>query len=668
MKRYLYLFLRVSKKPPRVIIRRCLDIGKSQIERFVAPLRVKKLNEAELLKQFCQPDINGVWEMVRGRNFPFPTGDVSVEITTDQKVQILQKAKAALENRVSLLGMVNICLGHDINWNKDYKTGKIWPNKYSKDIEYNNEGQPSDVKIPWEISRLQWLIPLGQGFVLTLDEQYARKARDTVAHWIQKNPYAGSVNWSCTMEPAMRIFTFMWLLAIFGGSKSWQKQNFRFEFLKTLLLHADYVDRHFEISDLNGNHCTADAAALYTASLLLRDHGSAKRWQTRAWDILTVELPRQVGVDGVDFEGSIPYHRLVTELFVFPALYREAVGHHVPNWYKERCLAMADFINSYMRSNGTSPLLGDADDARLLPLGNQGIGDHAYLADLIYSCWAIGFQSKDGPVNSEMLWLLDSHQRKKFRKIVHKNMSADNVSRQFCESGYYVFRSNDNHLFVDCAPVGLAGKGGHGHNDCLGFELSLCGENIIIDSGAYAYTGSYGDRNLFRSTEYHSTPQIERNEINRFIDPSLIWMINYDAVPHVHRCCINSDVDTLEAGHSGYHYLEQHLMVSRSFHFHHAKAKVEIIDQIKMQTARNVSIPFHLSPEISTEVIDDKNVIMSGRYQKFKLTTNNTGDWRIQLDDGFVSMSYGVKQPRRVIRFCCEGQRNVKLETTIMAI
>ena len=51
-----------------------------------------------------------------------------------------------------------------------------------------------------------------------------------------------------------------------------------------------------------------------------------RRWGELGWSLLCRELPRQVAQDGVDYEASTAYHRLVTELFLLPALYRERVG------------------------------------------------------------------------------------------------------------------------------------------------------------------------------------------------------------------------------------------------------------------------------------------------------------------------------------------------------
>ena len=44
------------------------------------------------------------------------------------------------------------------------------------------------------------------------------------------------------------------------------------------------------------------------------------------------------------------------------------------------------------------------------------------------------------------------------------------VSRSFEQSGFYIMANDEDHVFIDCGPVGFSGKGGHGHNDCLSFD------------------------------------------------------------------------------------------------------------------------------------------------------------------------------------------------------
>lgn len=465
-------------------------------------------------------------------------------------LDIIRRGSAdALDNKITLLGARSVSLGESINWNQDYKTGDQWPQGYSKFIDYMNKGRPSDVKTVWELSRMQWLIPCGQEFAVTKDKRLAEFVKKTILHWDENNPFANSVNWSCTMEPAMRVFTLLWFRHVFADCDVWSEQSFSLKLDQMLYQHGWYVDRFFEMSDVNGNHCTADAAALVMVGLYFRHADYGKAWLDRGWRILQDEIVRQVSEDGVDFEASIPYHRLCAELFFIPALCLEKSGTSIPRSYKERVVSMAGFIKHYMRSDLSSPLLGDADDARTLPFGSQALANHHYIADLIRISWgdsnAYHFSSA-----SELTWWLGDFSC--YKPVKTKDERASKFFRDG-EAGYAVLQRSGAEVFFDAAPIGLSGRGGHGHNDCLHVDVVINGQAILTDSGSYVYTSDYELRNEYRKTHMHNTPFIEGEEINRFIGPDFLWNMHYDAQPKIiefspgeHRICAN---------HNGYRRL-----------------------------------------------------------------------------------------------------------------
>ena len=53
------------------------------------------------------------------------------------------------------------------------------------------------------------------------------------------------------------------------GSPSWSEPRFRLRFLSSVYLHLQFVRRYLEITDVNGNHLTADAAALVVGGAFL---------------------------------------------------------------------------------------------------------------------------------------------------------------------------------------------------------------------------------------------------------------------------------------------------------------------------------------------------------------------------------------------------------------
>ena len=86
-------------------------------------------------------------------------------------------------------------------------------------------------------------------------------------------------------------------------------------------------------------------------------------------------------------------------------------------------------------------------------------------------------------------------------------------------------RNQSDHIFIDCGPIGLAGRGGHGHNDALAFEAVLARVLLVTDCGSYVYTADAAARNRFRGTSMHNTPQVDAAEMNSFIAPDNLWLL-----------------------------------------------------------------------------------------------------------------------------------------------
>src|SRR6185295_6240597 len=180
---------------------------------------------------------------------------------------------------------------------------------------------------------------------------------------------------------------------------------------------------------------------------------------------------------------------------------------------------MCDFVAAYTKPNGLAPLVGDADDGRIQILGTQPTNDHRYLLSTAAVVFGRGdFKSAAGRCWEETSWLLGADASDRFARVPDGERRAPR-SAAFPGGGFYVLRTPHAHVFVDCGEVGFGGRGGHGHNDILGFELYLNGFNVVTDCGAYLYTASREWRNRFRSTAFHNTVQVDGEELNRFISP-----------------------------------------------------------------------------------------------------------------------------------------------------
>ena len=81
----------------------------------------------------------------------------------------------------------------------------------------------------------------------------------------------------------------------------------------------------------------------------------------------------------MSYERSTNYNRLVLELILVPILLLKRNGHEIPSdiWY--RLEKMFEFIMYSLKPDGTSPIIGDQDNGRLLPFGVEDINNFRYL-------------------------------------------------------------------------------------------------------------------------------------------------------------------------------------------------------------------------------------------------------------------------------------------------
>jgi len=712
---------KAARKPPGVVAHRLIGETRRFVDRYSLRPDGSWPTERQLLADLNAASIDQLWERLAAQPY-VAAGLDPLEIrsacSSDEHDAMIAAAERALNHQVDLLGSGPTSLGEQIAWNRDCKTGHCWPNQFAGDIEYTNLDQPSDVKFPWELSRLQWLIPAGQAYLLTGDQRYAAAVKRIMIDWIDANPYAWSVNWSCTMEVAMRIFSWTWFFHAFHASEAWSEQPFRRKFLSALYAHGRFTEQYLEFSDINGNHCTADAAAMVFAGLFFGGGDTSgprapRRWQRAGWRLLEKELPKQVTPDGVDFEGSVPYHRLCAELFFLPALYRERCGLATPPEYRDRVIAMARFTQAYTKPGGLAPLIGDADDARTLPFGRQAVNDHRYLPTLIGSVFDVAELVDDEQrVAGECMWMLgatsplpageqsrpEQAQRSSGRADQSHTQTAGTASprllvrglhsietsnptaplpsplprgergRAFPDGGYYVFRNASDHVFLDAAPIGQGGRGGHGHNDCLSFEAVLCGVPLVTDCGAYIYTGSYRERNRFRSTHAHNTPIIDGEEINRLHGERMLWTMHNDAQPTVRRCSLGGPIEELEASHSGYQRLTDRITPVRLFRLDHSSHELTITDRFEAESdgRHSIEIPLHFDPGTHLEEIDRRHWRLSAAGSAFSLRWDAEGDWQCALEPCRVSPSYGVAvESQRLVWRYAGSVRGAMLSVTI---
>lgn len=603
------------------------------VSRFLATRRQRTFRLRELLKVTKSSSLGELWRHLSAQTSACKLPD-PVLVPDDERSRVIECAHRAIDRIVVLMGSGPIQLGDPIRWNYDYKSGHAWPLEYSRWLDYSNLDRPSDVKFPWELSRLQWLIPVGQAFWLSSDERYATFAKQIFDEWIVSNPYCKGPNWACTMEVALRIVVWGWFFQIFQDSEAWSDDLFRARFLTTLYLHGEYTFKFLEYSDVNGNHYTANLVGLMAAGTFWARGKTPKKWIDFAFRELEAEIELQTHSDGVNHEASLPYHRLNLELFLYASLLSERAGNPLSNNYRANLKRMAFFVSNYCPPDGQAPVIGDADDARLLPFGQQDLNDHRYLVELVSS--HVCLEAWEASESTEHLWMFGM-------PPADSPVRFERVSCAFPQGGFYIIQGRGSHLVIDCGEVGLKGRGGHGHNDCLSFEAVLGGLRVIVDCGCYVYTASPELRNAFRSTSYHNTPQVKDIEINSFRSDSL-WFLNYEAEPQVHKWMVSGGRAILQASHAGYEKLNPGARVIRTIDLSIDGGSLTVEDEFKGLRGRELRVPYHLHPQwgVSASITGGLFLVHKELANRQILLTFSE-DWRWEWQPSWLAPSYGVK-------------------------
>lgn len=643
------------RMPPRKLLARLADEVEQQTKRPWAQLYPHLLGDAALFGDSGARDYDSLWTWLSSTT-PFFLHAPDRALYRDafyhrypqEVAQVLATADAAVRHEFDLLGSGPKQLGPRLPWLDDFKSGRHYPRQYCRDIEYMELDRPTDVKVPWELSRCQHFTALGQAFWLTGDERYAREYRAEIEDWLAANPFAYSVNWACAMDVALRAINWIWGFQFMAESDACRDTRFRRDLLRSLFLHGAFVARHLERGAVNGNHYLSDGAGLVFLGTLFRHTSQGQQWLATGRSIVLDEMPLQVSADGVDFEQSTSYQRLVLELFLTSYLLLERAGETVPSSHLDRLSRMLDFVAAYTKPNGLAPLIGDADDGRVQKLGQQRLNDHRYLL----STGAVRFGRADlkraaGMFWSESFWLLGPAGAAAFDRLPFDAAVAESTA--FEEGGFYVLRNPSSHVIIDCGEVGMRGLGGHGHNDITSFELFLNGINVVSDCGAYLYTASREWRNRFRSTSFHNVAQVGGEELNRFIGPDALWQLHYDAHPMAQRWLTSGRGGYFRCGHDGYQRLTPPVTSLREFFLDPELPRLVMRDRLSSASPWPTTWRVHFDPEVSAELVDN-DCLLRGHGREVWLLSADPGDERPRrLERGWVSASYGTRVETAVL-------------------
>ena len=312
----------------------------------------------------------------------------------------------------------------------------------------------------------EYLLPLAYAHERSRGGRYLEKAKAIVESWIEGNPRGlGGDGWQ-PYTIALRLVSWLeW--ASLEGDAIRGDEPFMARFSASVAEQYVHLATHLE-KDILANHYLEDLKTIVIVSLALGDETTF----SRALPLLEQQVKEQILPDGMHFELSPMYHKIVFEdlMRVAWALRRHGRGSRAINDALPR---MANCLYSLERGTNTTPLFNDS--------GNNVAKDGASLLACARGVFGI----------------------------------VPQYQPSLPDAGYYFLeRDVDGHHVKVIFDAGQPGPGyamGHVHCDALSFECYVDGEPYIANSGTFEYAA--GERRRHdRSTAAHNTVMVNGHE------------------------------------------------------------------------------------------------------------------------------------------------------------
>jgi len=580
------------------------------------------------------------------------SSELLIELFPHTASQVVWEADEIEKRRFFIFGR-EYQLDGEIDWHRDFSTGARWPLEHYTRVPIIHRQAGADVKVPWELNRLQHFSALGIAYNVTQMEKYAEDFSRQLNSWAQSNPVEFGVNWTCAMEAALRAINLAMSFFLFRGSETFDEKLLR-TLLKLLLEHGRFIRRNLEFSyRATSNHYLSDLAGLLFIGVLFPEFKQSRRWAQFALRELLREMDKQINEDGTDYEASISYHRFVLELLLHCFVLCKVNGIALPDRYWERLRRMFEFVRCYLKPDGTAPLIGDSDDGRVIIWKTRLPIDHSYLLPIA----AVLFEDEDFKRESwlceEGLWLFGESGIEIFNDLPRTNKQAR--SQAFPRGGIYIQRERDLYAIIDCGDNGIYGRGSHGHNDLLSFELYADHRTFLIDPGTYVYTADRDWRNRFRSTCYHNGVMVDGEEINH-IDERAIFALAADAEAKVNVWQSNTRYDLFDGEHNAYARLSNPVVHRRVMRFDALEGFWLLTDKFSGRGAHRFDFFFNFDVGLDVQLFSDGVVIAGDEgATALALIPLQRAQLKREIVERFVSRVYGCKERSQGVVFSIEA-------------
>ena len=580
-----------------------------------------------------------------------------------ENTRVLKEAENILRHQFFILGK-SIKFGKKINWHANF-AGKSWPKEPYAEFRSNNydfenpKKYIGDIKLPWELNKHLYFQDLAKAYLISKDEKYAQEFVAEIEDWLANNPYEIGVNWTEGLVASHRVIS--WIIGLAAFIKSNKiNQSFIKKISSSIYQHALFIEKTYEFCGRASNHLIGELCTQILLSIIFPEFKGSKQRLKNAINHLKRELELQVYDDGVDYEMSLSYQRIILEFLYLPLILQKRRLIELPRKIAKAAEKMTEFMMHMTQPNGMHQPISDADGARVFVLGND-IND--FRPHLALSAWL--FNRPDFKYVSEnkieqIAWFLSKDELSQLDKM--REETPKETSMAFKEGGYWISRQNwskdSSWLFFDCGYMGMGEwnkeipVGVHGHSDILNFGLTIGKETFLTDNGSYSYTTERPFHQYFRSSIAHNVVLVDGQDQN-IIDPKP-WLAYQQALPQNPEHYFTNEIDYIAGEHTGFLRLPGEIVHRREVMHFKNKDLIILKDSFLGNGRHKISENFHLSPGLKIKKENGGFTIRGNKNLNLKSLSKTHASiiiGKTKPVEGWYSPTFGQKIAAPMLKF-----------------
>lgn len=549
-------------------------------------------------------------------------------------------------NEFDCLGYGKLNFSNDNVWNSDLIHKYQWPDKYFNKINYVKKSVKCDVKIPWEINRLQFLTNISLQFLKTKNTSLIQQYQTVIENWTRINKTGYGISWTCNMEVSIRAINLITSFIILNDKIDIELKKK----IKILILeHYQYIKSFPEISDVSGNHYLSNLTAEYFCSYFI--YGNNNPITNRALDNFFIEASMQFKKDGCHFENATIYHRLCLDFvaIVLALSSRQGLNKKLFNIFSKGII-----LCNKISSDFILPIIGDADSGNVFWFGND-CRNYKYLDNFFRHL--NGETLKNISQECKILVALSGTNYKK-QKI--KNLYSENFIGNI--SGYSINKSKNFTMIMRYGIQGMKGRASHDHDDAQNISLLRKGKDILVDEGCKSYSLDPEIRKKDILSSGHNGLKLLDHERYPVKDGSVISSIRGAYTCHETLIKNNSFISHLKTKNN-----HQFKKLNRKIFFKRDNI-FKVCDTWKCFKTQDLEINWRFnSISIKKKKYDIKtnsvNFEVNNKHRKIFIKINSNTNIKCEIFDFDYGFLYGTHKKRKGIKIIILNSKQGNLNT-----